>query len=75
MNERKWIDIKADFRSGGHPYFAGERLNEPAEQADRWIKAGWAVPAGSELPPVAPDISPKTLKVADGVHGVASTKA
>ena len=75
MNERKWIDIKKNFRSGGENYFAGERLFEPTEKAVRWIKAGWASDVSGELPTGAPDTTPKTLEVQDGIHDASSDKA
>lgn len=75
MSERKWIDIKANFRSGGANYFAGERLHEPVEQAARWIKAGWASDVSGELPTGVPDVSPKKLSVQDGIHNAAADKA
>lgn len=75
MSERKWIDIKANFRSGGANYFAGERLNEPAEQAARWVKAGWASDVSGDLPMGVPDTSPKKLEVKDGIHNAAADKA
>lgn len=73
MSERKWIDIKANFRSGGANYFAGERLNEPVDQAARWIKAGWAQDSSGELAPL--DTSPKTLEVANGGHNATADQA
>lgn len=72
---RKWIDIAADFKSGGDDYFKGERIYEDAEKAVRWIKAGWASDVSGELPTGVPDKSPKKLSVKEGIHNSAAEKA
>lgn len=71
---RKWITILAPFKSGGEDYFAGERIFQEADSADRWVKAGWAKDEAGQVETGAPDTSPKTLQVQDGVLGTASDK-
>lgn len=69
---KRWIDIAADFKSGGREYLAGERICADAVSALRWVNAGWAKDSAGELPSGVPDTSPKVLSVKNGVHGTAS---
>lgn len=74
-NNRRWIDITTNFKAGGDDYFKGERLNEDADKAARWVKAGWATDVAGELPTGVPDTSPQTLQVQDGIHDATSDQA
>jgi hypothetical protein len=65
----KRIQILTNFRSGGVSYYQGELRVVTAEQAGHFCACGWAKDADGELATGVPDISPKQLTVADGVHG------
>jgi hypothetical protein len=62
----KWINVVAGFKHGYDTYYVGEKVQVSDEDAAHFVKHGWATAEGATTG--TPDVTPKTLKVADGKH-------